>query len=144
LVVTVAAIPIVAASFRPLRSRKSNLVGAGIPPGIGRWAGPRHESSARPLGTASASAGDRQCEARLFEVVYDELRRMAAAQLRKERPDHTLQRSALVNEAYLRLFGPHPVTFVNRGHFFSTAASTMRRILSTMRAPVMPASGRPR
>ena len=76
-----------------------------------------------------ASAGDRQCEARLFEVVYDELRRIAAAQLRKERPDHTLQGSALVNEAYLRLFGRHPATFVNRAHFFSIAASTMRRIL---------------
>jgi RNA polymerase sigma-70 factor, ECF subfamily len=76
-----------------------------------------------------ASAGDRQCEARLFEVVYDELRRIAAAQLRNERPDHTLQRSALVNEAYLRLFGRHPATFVNRAHFFSIAAGTMRRIL---------------
>ena len=76
-----------------------------------------------------ASAGDRQCEARLFEVVYDELRRMAAAQLRNERPDHTLQRSALVNEAYLRLFGRRPLAFQNRAHFFSIAASTMRRIL---------------
>jgi RNA polymerase sigma-70 factor, ECF subfamily len=76
-----------------------------------------------------ASAGDRQCEARLFEVVYGELRRIAAAQLRKERPDHTLQGSALVNEAYLRLFGRSPATFVNRAHFFSIAASTMRRIL---------------
>ena len=76
-----------------------------------------------------ASAGDRQCEARLFEVVYDELRRIAAAQLRNERPDHTLQGSALVNEAYLRLFGRQPATFVNRAHFFSIAASTMRRIL---------------
>jgi len=76
-----------------------------------------------------ASAGDRQCEARLFEVVYGELRRIAAAQLRKERPDHTLQGSALVNEAYLRLFGRRPATFVNRAHFFSIAASTMRRIL---------------
>ena len=55
-----------------------------------------------------ASAGDRQCEARLFDVVYGELRRMAAAQLRNERPDHTLQRSALVNEAYFRLFGGGP------------------------------------
>jgi RNA polymerase sigma factor (TIGR02999 family) len=76
-----------------------------------------------------ARGGDRQGEARLFEVVYDELRRIAAAQLRKERPDHTLQGSALVNEAYLRLFGRHPATFVNRAHFFSIAASTMRRIL---------------
>jgi RNA polymerase sigma-70 factor, ECF subfamily len=76
-----------------------------------------------------ASAGDRQCEARLFEAVYDELRRIAAAQLRNERPDHTLQRSALVNEAYLRLFGRRPVPFQNRAHFFSIAASTMRRIL---------------
>jgi RNA polymerase sigma factor (TIGR02999 family) len=76
-----------------------------------------------------ASAGDREGEARLFEVVYDELRRIAAAQLRKERPDHTLQRSALVNEAYLRLFGRQPVTFLGRAHFFSIAASTMRRIL---------------
>ena len=76
-----------------------------------------------------ASAGDRQCEARLFEVVYDELRRMAAAYLRNERADHTLQRSALVHETYLRLFGRQPVAFANRAHFFSIAAGTMRRIL---------------
>ena len=78
---------------------------------------------------AGASAGDRQCESRLFELVYDELRRMAAAQLRNERSDHTLQRSALVHETYLRLFGHQPVAFENRAHFFSVAAGTMRRIL---------------
>jgi RNA polymerase sigma factor (TIGR02999 family) len=54
---------------------------------------------------------------------------MAAAQMRNERPGHTLQPSALVNEAYLRLLGRTDVSWENRAHFFSTAAGTMRRIL---------------
>jgi RNA polymerase sigma factor (TIGR02999 family) len=78
---------------------------------------------------AGASAGDREAQARLFEVVYGELRRMAAGQLRSERRDHTLQPSALVHEAYLRLLGRPDLRWENRAHFFTTAAGTMRRIL---------------
>ena len=76
-----------------------------------------------------ARAGDREAQARLFEVVYGELRRMAARHLRNERRDHTLQPSALVHEAYLRLLGRLDVAWENRAHFFTTAAGTMRRIL---------------
>lgn len=63
----------------------------------------------------------------LFPAVYDELRRLAAAQRADERVGHTLNATALVHEAYLRLSGPAP--FANRGHFFAAAAEAMRRIL---------------
>ncbi len=62
-------------------------------------------------------------------LVYSELRRLAAAYLRRERPDHTLQSSALVNEAYLRLIDQSRVRWKNRAHFFGVAAQMMRRIL---------------
>ena len=78
---------------------------------------------------AGACAGDRKCESRLFDVVYEELKRMAAAQLRRERPEHTLQPSALVHEAYVRLLGAAEVRWDNRAHFFKTAAGVMRNIL---------------
>lgn len=61
--------------------------------------------------------------------MYDELRRMARRQLRQERPDHTLQSAALVNEAYLRLAGQDPPEWQNRAHFFGVAAQMMRHIL---------------
>jgi RNA polymerase sigma factor (TIGR02999 family) len=76
---------------------------------------------------AGVRAGDQTCEARLFEVVYAELKRMAANQMRHERPNHTLQPSALVNEAYIRMLGAPG--WENRAHFFKTASSVMRRIL---------------
>jgi len=62
-------------------------------------------------------------------LVYDELRRLAAAYLRRERPDHTLQSGALVSEAYLRLIDQTRVRWKNRAHFFGVAAQMMRRIL---------------
>jgi len=65
----------------------------------------------------------------LLPLVYDELRRMAASYLRKERADHTLQPTALVNEAYLRLVDQTRVSWQNRAHFFGVAAQMMRRIL---------------
>lgn len=64
-------------------------------------------------------------------AIYDELRDMAASYLRHERPDHTLQPTALVHESYLRLVGQHAVDWNNRLHFLSIAARMMRRILST-------------
>jgi RNA polymerase sigma factor (TIGR02999 family) len=62
-------------------------------------------------------------------VVYSELRRIAGHYMRLERPDHTLQATALVNEAYLRLAGTDAPHFENRAHFFTTAAQLMRWIL---------------
>lgn len=87
----------------------------------------KHDEITRLL--RDARGGDAAAQARLFDVVYRQLRVMAAAQLRKERPGHTLQPSALVNEVYLRLFGDHGIGWENRAHFFSIAAGTMRRIL---------------
>lgn len=65
----------------------------------------------------------------LLAVVYDELRSLAGRQLRGERPDHTLQPTALVHEAYLRLVDADDIGWQSRGHFFGTAARAMRQIL---------------
>lgn len=65
----------------------------------------------------------------LFKIVYDELRRQAHRYLRKERADHTLQTTALVNEAYLKLVKQESVQWESRSHFFGIAATMMRRIL---------------
>src|SRR5262249_29504279 len=71
--------------------------------------------------------GDPQAAAQLLPLVYDELRRLAAAQLDREKPGQTLEATALVHEAYLRLVGDQQ--FANRRHFFAAAAQAMRRIL---------------
>ena len=71
--------------------------------------------------------GDPHAAAELLPLVYDELRRLAAAQLARERPGQTLDATALVHEAYLRLVGDQQ--FANRRHFFAAAAEAMRRIL---------------
>jgi RNA polymerase sigma-70 factor (ECF subfamily) len=73
--------------------------------------------------------GDLQARDELIPVVYHELRRRAAGYLRRERPDHTLQPTALVHEAYVRLIGQHRVVWQNRAHFFGVASQMMRRIL---------------
>jgi RNA polymerase sigma factor (TIGR02999 family) len=74
--------------------------------------------------------GDPQAAEQLLPLVYDELRKLAAAKLAKEKPGQTLQATALVHEAYLRLLGAkHTQTWNSRGHFFSAAAEAMRRIL---------------
>jgi RNA polymerase sigma factor (TIGR02999 family) len=75
----------------------------------------------------AAAAGDRQAAADLLPLVYDELRKLAAAKLAAESPGHTLDPTALVHEAYLRLIGDQ--RFDGRGHFFAAAAEAMRRIL---------------
>src|SRR6476659_5157965 len=72
--------------------------------------------------------GDPRAAAQLLPLVYAELRRLAAARLARERPGQTLDATALVHEAYLRLVGGEP-TFASRGHFFAAAAEAMRRIL---------------
>ena len=73
--------------------------------------------------------GDRKAFDALLPLVYKELRRLAHFQLRKERPDHTLQSAALVNEAYLRLVGLKTPQWDGRTHFFAIAAQLMRQIL---------------
>jgi RNA polymerase sigma-70 factor, ECF subfamily len=75
------------------------------------------------------TAGHTDAAERLIPLVYDELRRIARSFMRRERADHTLQPTALVHEAYLRLLGQTEVSWQGRGHFFSVAASMMRRIL---------------
>ena len=78
----------------------------------------------------AAAAGDARAAAELLPLVYDELRKLAAARMGAERADHTLQPTALVHEAYLRLVGGSPHQEWNgRGHFFAAAAEAMRRIL---------------
>jgi RNA polymerase sigma factor (TIGR02999 family) len=78
----------------------------------------------------AAAAGDRKAAADLLPLVYDELRKLAAARMAAEAPDQTLQPTALVHEAYLRLVGPGDDSrWEGRGHFFAAAAEAMRRIL---------------
>ena len=74
-------------------------------------------------------SGKKEAESKLIPLVYTELRRLAAHYLRGERPDHTLQATALVHEAYLRMTKLHDVDWQSRSHFFATAATVMRRIL---------------
>jgi RNA polymerase sigma factor (TIGR02999 family) len=73
--------------------------------------------------------GDAQATDELLPLVYEELRLLAARKLSHEPPGHTLQATALVHEAYLRLVGGAPQSWENRGHFFAAAAEAMRRIL---------------
>ncbi len=73
--------------------------------------------------------GDADAPARLMPLVYDELRRRARAFLAKERGSHTLQPTALVHEAYLRLVDQTRINWQNRAHFFGLAANMMRRVL---------------
>ena len=76
------------------------------------------------------SRGEGQSAEELLPLVYDELRKLAAARMAREAPGHTLQPTALVHEAWLRLSGDAgPAHFDNRGHFFAAAAEAMRRIL---------------
>ena len=75
------------------------------------------------------SNGDQEALDGLMQLVYNELRRLANHYLRSERPDHTLQPTALVHEAYLRLTGQNQVHWQNRAHFFGVAAQMMRRVL---------------
>jgi RNA polymerase sigma factor (TIGR02999 family) len=78
----------------------------------------------------AAAGGDPRAAERLLPLVYDELRKLAAAKLTHEHPGQTLQATALVHEAYLRLLGPAGDSYWDsRGHFFAAAAEAMRRIL---------------
>lgn len=75
------------------------------------------------------SHGNREAETRLVPLVYEELRRLAIRYMRGERPDHTLQPTALVHEAYLKLIDQRRVTWQSRAQFYCVAARLMRRIL---------------
>lgn len=81
----------------------------------------------------AAATGDRRAAAELLPLVYDELRSLAAVRMQQEAPGHTLQPTALVHEAFLRLVGERPGSsrpeWDGRGHFFAAAAEAMRRIL---------------
>ena len=76
-----------------------------------------------------ASCGDDSAVKRLMPMVYAELRALAESYLRQERPDHTLQATALVHEAYVRLIKQEDVEWQSRAHFFAVAAQAIRRIL---------------
>jgi RNA polymerase sigma factor (TIGR02999 family) len=91
--------------------------------------------------------GDQGAREALIPLVYDELRRLARRYLRRERPDHTLQSAALVNEAYLRLIRQDQPQWQNRAHFFGVAAQLMRHILvdhARNRAAAKRGAGAPR
>jgi RNA polymerase sigma factor (TIGR02999 family) len=75
------------------------------------------------------SNGDEEACANLLPLIYDEVRQLAARYIRREWPDHTLQATALVHEAYLRLVDQSRVQWQNRAHFFGIAAQVMRRVL---------------
>jgi RNA polymerase sigma factor (TIGR02999 family) len=75
------------------------------------------------------SDGDHESLDKLLPFVYEELHRQASRYLRRERPDHTLQTTALIHEAYLKLIDQREVKWQNRAHFFAVAAQAMRRIL---------------
>ncbi len=76
-----------------------------------------------------ATAGEASAVNQLLPLVYDELRALAETYLKRERPDHTLQATALVHEAYVRLVKQEDVQWQNRAHFFAVAAQAIRRIL---------------
>jgi RNA polymerase sigma factor (TIGR02999 family) len=99
---------------------------------------PTDSRSAKPIDAASASvsellrawgSGDIEARDRLFALVYRDLKERAAAHLQRERPDHTLQTTALVNEAYVRLVDQDRIEWRNRAQFFGVASQMMRRIL---------------
>jgi RNA polymerase sigma factor (TIGR02999 family) len=78
---------------------------------------------------ADWNKGDQEALSKLIPVVYDELHKLASRHLRRERSDHTLQTTALVHEAYLKLVGQKDANWQNRAQFFGVAAEMMRRIL---------------
>ena len=87
------------------------------------------ESQDVTLLLSALTRGDDGAASKLIPVVYDELRRLAGSYMRRERVDHTLQATALVHEAYLKLVEQRSVNWQSRAHFFGVAAQLMRRIL---------------
>ncbi len=91
--------------------------------------GPQEKDSPITALLVRLKDGHREAEAELMPLVYQELHRLARRYMRGERPGHTLQTSALVNEAYLRLVDEHRIDWKNRAHFFGISARLMRQIL---------------
>jgi RNA polymerase sigma factor (TIGR02999 family) len=87
------------------------------------------DPSSLTLLLGEVKSGDKEALDRLLPIAYEELRRLADSYLRRERSDHTLQPTALVNEAYMRLVGQSQPDYLNRAHFFGVAAQVMRQIL---------------
>src|SRR5260370_38267074 len=81
------------------------------------------------------SGGNRSAVDELLPLVYQELKRIAGGQLRNERPGHTLQATALVHEAYMKLVDQRSVSWQNRAHFFGSPSTRMRRILMESPTP---------
>src|SRR4051812_17184507 len=123
-------------------------------PSPGRRPGARHgRPGASPAMTdvtrilLDIGQGDAKAAERLLPLVYEELRRLAAQKLAHEKPGQTLQATALVHEAYLRLLGAQDPGWNGRGHFFAAAAEAMRRILvgnARRKAAVKAGAGRER
>jgi RNA polymerase sigma-70 factor, ECF subfamily len=90
---------------------------------------PDRESGDVTLLLREPAEGNKEAECRLIPLVYDELKRLASYKLRRERPGHTLQPTALVNEAFLKLFQQRDVQWEGRTHFVALATELMRRIL---------------
>lgn len=90
---------------------------------------PRWRMSDATLLLIAVEQGDPTAAEKLLDLLYTELRRLATSRMAKESPDHTLQPTALVHEAWLRLVGTQTPKFENRAHFFAAAAEAMRRIL---------------
>jgi RNA polymerase sigma factor (TIGR02999 family) len=90
---------------------------------------PEEQSSPVSLLLHAWTKGDKQALGALLPLVYNELRRVARHHLQRERPDHTLQSTALVHEAYLRLMGNQPVELQNRPHFIAVASRLIRQVL---------------
>ncbi len=88
---------------------------------------PSHDEITRLL--ASVQSGDSAAEARLIELIYPDLHARAERYMRGERPDHTLQPTALVNEAYIRMMHERAGDFLSRAHFLASASTVMRRVL---------------
>lgn len=102
---------------------------SGLSPAIGRAASRFVEESDVTLLIRQIDGGDSQAAERLLPLVYDELRRLAASKMAREASGQTLQPTALVHEAWLRLGGDQQAPWSNRAHFFAAAAEGMRRIL---------------
>jgi RNA polymerase sigma factor (TIGR02999 family) len=88
-----------------------------------------HRESPVTVALRATEAGDPDAAAELLPLIYEELRKLAQAKLRSESPGHTLQPTALVHEAYVKVVGEGEKSWGGRGHFFSVAALAMRRIL---------------
>ncbi|MBX3290507.1 MAG: sigma-70 family RNA polymerase sigma factor [Acidobacteria bacterium] len=89
----------------------------------------KEESGEITLMLMELTDGNHEVVDKIYPHIYDELRRLAGSYLRRERPDHTLQPTALVHEAYMKLIDQTRVKWQNRAHFFGIAAQVMRRIL---------------